>query len=350
MIWPFRRRVDTTDRYARYDDLIIQALVAGAVASPSTGRRSAVVEACAGLVSRCLGMAVPSAYGDVLTAAWLGQVGRCLLLDGEAVFCIEVGPDGVVLLPVASWDVRGADPRPATWRYRIDTFAPDGGMSRTVPASEILHFRYSYDPATPWTGRSPLQRALDSGRLMTGIEEAAADESASSRGYVVPMVAEKVGEADEDGESAETAALRADLRSLRGRAAFVERALDSADSAAQDWVPRRLGHNPPAALVDLRRQAEQSIAAALGVPVPLLWGGSDSASAREAYRLFLHSTLASLGRVIEDEATMKLDREVRLDFRRLFAADVQGRARAFDSLVKGGMDVADASRLAGMTE
>ena len=42
--------------------------------------------------------------------------------------------------------------------------------------------------------------------------------------------------------------------------------------------------------------------------------------------------------------------KVRIDFSGLMASDIQGRARAFGSLVQGGMDIESAMKLAGLDE
>ena len=42
--------------------------------------------------------------------------------------------------------------------------------------------------------------------------------------------------------------------------------------------------------------------------------------------------------------------DLALNFDALFAADLSGRARAFQSMVGGGMDVAKAAALSGLTE
>ena len=69
---------------------------------------------------------------------------------------------------------------------------------------------------------------------------------------------------------------------------------------------------------------------------------------REALRQFLHSTLQPFGDMIADEARHKLAAPVRFGFDRLYAADIQGRARAYKSLVDGGMDASKAANSTGM--
>ena len=68
------------------------------------------------------------------------------------------------------------------------------------------------------------------------------------------------------------------------------------------------------------------------------------------YRDYLHATVAPLARGVERELTAKLEAEIGLNFDGLFAADLSGRARAFQSLTGGGMDVAKAAALAGLMD
>ena len=79
-----------------------------------------------------------------------------------------------------------------------------------------------------------------------------------------------------------------------------------------------------------------------------LWGGSQAASVREAWRLALFSVLAPLGRLVESELQQKLDDEVSLSWQELRASDLSGRARAFQSMVGGGMAIAEAVAVAGL--
>ena len=89
------------------------------------------------------------------------------------------------------------------------------------------------------------------------------------------------------------------------------------------------------------------VLAACGVPPELVSGG-DGTSLRESYRRLLHSTIAPLARILESELRAKTCPGISLDS--LFAADLSGRARAFQSMVGGGMDVAKAAALAGLMQ
>ena len=64
----------------------------------------------------------------------------------------------------------------------------------------------------------------------------------------------------------------------------------------------------------------------------------------------MHSTLTPIASVVIVEAKRKLHPECGLNFDRLYASDLSGRARAFQSMVGGGMDIAKAAGLAGLME
>ena len=58
--------------------------------------------------------------------------------------------------------------------------------------------------------------------------------------------------------------------------------------------------------------------------------------------------LSPLGRLVESELQEKLEDSVTLSWQELRASDLSGRARAFQSMVGGGMPVAEAVAVAGL--
>lgn len=54
--------------------------------------------------------------------------------------------------------------------------------------------------------------------------------------------------------------------------------------------------------------------------------------------------------VFATEASLKLGTNVTFSFDKLFASDLSGRARAFQSLTGGGMEAAKAAALSGLME
>lgn len=105
--------------------------------------------------------------------------------------------------------------------------------------------------------------------------------------------------------------LQSDLKGLTGESVLVPSTGKDWDpsstvSPGRDWQPVRLGANPPAALGDLRNSVTEHLAAASGIPSALLQGrGVDATALREAWRLFLHSSVSPVARVVQEEMREK---------------------------------------------
>ena len=76
-------------------------------------------------------------------------------------------------------------------------------------------------------------------------------------------------------------------------------------------------------------------------------GGQGTAS-REAFRRFLHLTITPIADVVAGQLEEQTGEVVTFSFDRLFASDIQGRARAFQSMVGGGMPVEKTAQLSGL--
>ena len=183
------------------------------------------------------------------------------------------------------------------------------------------------------------------------IEDALADESGSTRGHILPVPAGPDAENEDDDPLAD---LRKDIASLRGKTALVETVAsgwgEGGLAAPQsDWRPQRIGANPPPSLATLRTDSAQAVLAACGCSADLFASG-DASGQRESWRRFLHGSVQPLGDLLAAELADKLAIPgLALRFDRLFASDLSGRARAFGSLVQGGMDKDRAARLAGLS-
>ena len=271
------------------------------------------------------------------------MIGRALIRRGEVVFLIRVEDGRVKLLPAASHDIDGG-PDPASWEYRVTLSGPERTYTHAkIPADGVVHLRYGFDPETPWRGYGPLQVAQLGGRLSSETVSALADESSGPRGSVMPLPVA--------GDDPTVEALRADLRKLRGQLATVESVQTMAAGAAPpkgDWEPRRIGADPPDALVKLHELATREVLAACGVPPVLFSSNPNGTAGREAWRQLLFATVAPLGKLIQDELSMKLEADVSLSWDELRASDIAGRARAFQSMVGAGMDLSKAAALSGL--
>ena len=142
------------------------ARLADATAGLGDGRALAAIETSArwwgfGLASARL---TPSSRELAsITPSVLDTMGRSLCRSGESLHVIAVRQGRVLLTPTASWIVHGNDD-PSTWLYRVTLNGPDTSRTFTIPAASVVHVRFAPHPARPWSGRSPLQMAIDTGR------------------------------------------------------------------------------------------------------------------------------------------------------------------------------------------
>ena len=330
MRWPFTKRTETRSTGGGYEDQILAAFE-GAATSPAKAGATAAVEAAASLAGRCLASArVTGAPGDCVGPAELQQMGRGLVRRGQSVWRIAVDPGGMVRLAmVGFWDHYGG-PNPATWTMRLSEYGPSGTETRVVPWAGVVDVKYQVDRVRPWWGLSPLAAAHEAGRLSAEVTSALADGESGARGALMPLPS--------DGQSPTMAKLKVDLQNLRGGLAIVESVNEmspgSASSAPQDdWKARRIGATPPAAEVELLARAFTESLGACGVPPALFSERSDGTAQRESFRRYLHSTLDPMARLISAELSEKLEVDVDVDLSAIHAADVQGRARAWRSLV-----------------
>ena len=219
-------------------------------------------------------------------------------------------------------------------------------MIRRVPGGSVLHPRINVDPATPHKGQSPVNLAATTGKLAANVEASLKNEAGANVGYVVPAPLEGMSEDDLSG-------LKGDVQGLKGRTALVpgmQRGWQDSGvgPGSSNWRVQRIGLQPPESVVNLRSAASQDILAACGVPVELFSGDADGTARREAWRVFLHGSVQGVADTVASEFSAELELPVRIDFRRLFASDIQGRGRAFASLTKGGMDTERAARAVGI--
>ena len=349
MKWPWT----TEKRNDSYTDALVSALLQGA--GGGTGAAVAAtgaLESAAGLIARCFAAAEvsgPAHAVQVLGPDVLAQVGRALIRSGEAVYFMDVQDGRLILLPAQSWDIFGSA-HPSTWTYRLTLAGPDSLTSvDRVQAAGVLHFRYATDPSRPFRGVAPLTSASLAGRLSAETSKALGDELSGPTGALLPIAV--------DGADPTVAALKRDIKNLRGAVALVENIGNWATGGettqgggSSEWAPRRVGAAPPPGVVEVARQATLEVLGACGIPPSLFLAQSDGTAQRESFRRFLHTTLQPCIKTCEAELSSKLDGEVTLNLDSLFASDLSGRSRAFASMVTGGMSLEKAAGLAGLME
>ena len=349
MRWPGQTRLegriaDLETRAQSYSDALT-ALVVNAQGSTSLAvpHATASLEACAGFLGRSFAVAevtAPEIALAALSPSCMALIGRTMIRTGDLVLLIDTSGGKVRLLPAQHWDVRGgADPD--SWTYQVTVGGPDKMETKTtVPAEGVLHFRYAFDPGRAWVGYGPIGVATLAGRLSAETAAALADEASSARGSFLPI---PVG-----GDEPSVAKLKTDIGAAKGSVLLAELGdWDAAGSGTATWKQQRFGASPPEGLIALMQRATVEVYAACGLN-PALFSSDGETAAREAYRQSLHSCIAPIGRLVESELSIKLEGQVKLSWAELRAGDIAGRARAFQSLVGGGMDMTAAAAASGI--
>ncbi len=339
-----------TENYqSGYTDALVAALirqVRGRTAGLSLVSETGALESVAGLVGRAFMACEVSGeevYARALNPQIMEMIGRALLRRGDAVFVLDTS-DGLTLLPSSTHYV-GGGPMPSSWEYECTIPGPGYFTTiRKLNADSVVHFRYGVDVETPWRGNAPLSVARGLADILSEVTTYLAQESAMPRGAYLPT--------PKDGGDSTIESLKADTRTAAGAILFVESMAQywedgESKPVPSEWQTRHFGPQPPAAMVETAKMARSEALGAMGLN-EALFGGADSAALREAWRMALFSLIAPLGQLVQSELRAKLDSSITLSWTELRASDLAGRARAWQSLVSGGMDMKEASAISGL--
>ena len=334
-----------------YSDVVVRMIEASAAGKAVDLAGTAAVECAAGLVSRSFAAAEisgPSWAKSAISREFLGQVGRDLIRCGESLHVIHVTRDRVELLPCSSWNFEG-DASPESWRVRATVYGPSSTTTRYLPYSGVVFCKWGSTPGQRYTGVGPLAFAHTSARLQSEVERSLADESSGPVASMVPVPQDGGGGGKDD----PLRMLKQDIRTARGKALLVETtaagwAEGMSASPRKDWVASRLGPNPPESLAEVMSKAFVEVLGACGISPSLFVERADGSAQRESYRRFYSATVEPLAALLASELSRKLETDISLSFKSRFAGDLAGRARAFQSLVKGGMGISEAAGLAGL--
>ena len=335
-------------RASDYSSAAIEVLLNNATDTDQIPAGNTAVEtACRGYWERAFAVAdvkPETPATAALNGAVLASMAADLFDFGESLWSIDVAAGQVVLTQSCSWDVQGSAP----YRYQADFAGPETTRRRFLSAGQVIHLRLGSGRGAPWSGRSPVGgQSANTSKLLAHIETRLGEEAGASVGNLLTTPA-----VDDS-----TANLQKDINRMKGRNLLVPSTSGAwgqgpaATAPRRDWLPARVGADPPESLVKLRREVCNDIASATGVPPALLVANTDGTHARESLRRLLHTTVQPLARMVEPELEEKLDAPgLRLSFDALSAADVTGKARGVMSLVKAGVPLEEALHSVGLLE
>ena len=301
-----------------------------------TAAALAAIEACASLYARSMAGLDIDAPGWNIEPHELEAVGRSAYRHGQAMLLREGGVSN-------SWTTYGTGANPAGWSYDVTISSPNDTVTRRRSAREVALIRIGATAATPWRGVSPLQSAAATVALAQRIEASVSAEQNMATGSILAV---PTGTPQNQVD-----ALASDLKQLGGRTALVESTRsgwgDGQRAAPQrDWEAQRIGPDVPPSSVQLREQVSQAIYAASGVPGALV-GVATGQESREVWRQFVLATIRPLALQLQSELR-RSSPSARVSIDSLAADELAQRARAFGSLVKGGMAVAEAVAVSGL--
>ena len=178
------------------------------------------------------------------------------------------------------------------WEYELSFARPSGQYTRALPAGRVVDVRLG----TGLSYSAPISGARSTRALLNGLEAKLTQEV---NGPVGHLLTAPQGQKD---------AMVADIRDLKGRVGVVETNgfHGSSESRVRDeYEPKRVGADPPDALIKLRDDAQAAMFAAAGTPV--LTSYQDGTAMRESMRRFLHSTIQPVADVALVELREKLE-------------------------------------------
>ena len=341
---PFGLRLETRASSTSYTDVVTAALIARASGAQLVhAGATAALEAATGIVGRSFAVAQVSGrrmVADALTPGILEMTGRSLIRNGQAVYLIRTTSGLLELVPVSSYEVYGPS-NPAEWVYSLDVATPNSTERYTrISSDQVVHVKYAASPSSPYRGQGPIEIASLAGKLSAEVTAALGNEMAGPHGQSLLT--------PKDGDDSGLAGVKADIGAAKGRLVMLEAGdMDNPGGGRQTGMVSRYGAEPPQSMVQLAQLAFNEVLAACGIS-PAMYGGSDGTALRESQRQLLHHTISPLSRLVQAELRLKVDSTITIEHGELMASDSQGKARAFQSLVGGGMAVERAVVLSGL--
>ena len=278
-----------------------------------------------------------------VTPQLLGGAGRSLIERGEWVAAVDRVRNGVWLIRPGSWEiVRGGDSDdPADWVYKIQCPTPNGHIERERPRERVIHVVARSDVLnSPHTGRSLASLTKETQDAVVASEQRLKEELRAVTGQILAHP----GVINTD----QGRTVKQELAKLKGGVALIKQK-QGMDRAVQTMQAERIGADPPEQLGFLRGQSAELLALAAGIPGSFVRGGRGSEQ-REALRVFLFMCVLPLAGMVGAELRRVFGEDVELEFSRLNAADLSGRARSAKLLTEAGVSLDRALSLTGFNE
>ena len=174
---------------ASYSNAAVDALLSGATVAKAEA--TATAAAVAGIRALSDPFAVanvqPLTLASMLNPGVLVDMVRRVVLQGNAVFMLDIDESGALgLVPASSFEVGGGF-APSSWVYKLELPRPSGApVTRTVPAAGVLHVKVRAPSSRPWQGVSPLAECGLTSSALASVEKSLGLDSAPPSGLLLP--------------------------------------------------------------------------------------------------------------------------------------------------------------------
>ena len=348
-MWPFKKKIEKRQDSSDYTDAVLAYLTS--ISTDGVNPRADIssgAEMAAGIISRSF-LNCEIRGSEVFNKKMLYEISRDLILYGASLWTPVRGE----WTRAAYWNIKGGINR-SSWKYQVDFHGPSTTdtlySKHGLNHDDVFHCIYSSIPGRVWEGNSPIRRSIEIANMLSLAEKKTKEEFNATVAALIPAPLQvKEGDADPYRE------IKMLLSKLGGRSTIVENfagGMGNADNrtGGEGWNQKRIGPSPPQGIVEVLKYGQNSVAQLMGIPAALINGEAAGPALREANRQFLYSTIKPLARLVEYEWHRTSMEKIKINCDPIMASDLSGRARAFQSLVGGGMEIEKAAGLAGLME
>ena len=323
-----------------YIDRLLSAQLAAAKGYGNV-RASAGYRSCLNLIDDAAAAAVLTGDHSEILQPRLGEIARALVDRGSSAWEMLIGADGrLELLPVSITNVQGGAEE-KTWVYTLTRTGPSTTETVAREQAGVLNFRARPETRSPWRGQPALESSNSSSALLAALEGQLTSESRIKVARVI-----SAGVSGQQRDDVTKAVSKGGIVTISGK-------LGARESAAALHAGS-IGASFTQPSVELHEGLTRLVCGALGVPSNLVLGSGDGAAAREAFRRFAATTIASAIKAIQTEWQSKVG-PLSYSLDGLRASDETARARAVGSratavsrLVTSGVPLDQALAMAGV--
>ena len=223
----------------------------------------------------------------------------------------------------------------------------EGFKDRTLNLldSEVINFVFNSDPEYPWRG-VPLWESVTS-YLAAEIDRVMADESKAGAGKFLWINGSPYADAEAMVKIKKRfSAAFSSLVKSRGELKVLFNPTGGGQHMEQPNTTVRIGPDWPDSIERTRAQLAREICASCNVAPEMLFGGP-AGTVRESNRQFVQ-VMQSVCDVLADTLAESLNQSVMLNADTIYKTDLISRSRALGSMVKAGISLEEAKRIAGL--